>query len=72
VQPELESLTFAAFRETPLNNATLLSRIRYYHRLDDFSGLLELYDDDLARALRDLRARARRVDDPFTLLPTPT
>ena len=72
VQPELESLTFSTFRETPMNNATLLSRIRYYHRLDDFSALLELYDDDLERALRDLRARARRADDPWALLPGAT
>lgn len=72
VAPELESLTFAAFRETPLNNATLLSRIRYYHRLDDFDALLELYDGDLGRAVADLRARARRADDPFDLLPGAT
>lgn len=69
VAPELESLTFAAFRETPMNNATLLSRIRYYHRLEDFDALLELYDGDLGRALSDLRSRARRADDPFDLLP---
>ena len=69
VAPALESLTFAGFRETPLNNATLLSRMRYYHRLEDFNALLALYDGDLRRALADLRARARGTDDPFALLP---
>ena len=31
----------AGFRQTPLNNATLRSRIRYYHRLPDFATFLE-------------------------------
>ncbi|MDX1493259.1 MAG: aminopeptidase [Longimicrobiales bacterium] len=70
VAPALESLTFASFRNEPLNNATLLSRYRYYHRLEDFQALLELYNGDLPRAMSDLRARSRRVDDPFELLPT--
>lgn len=69
VVPTFESLTFSSFRRTPLNNATLLSRYRYYHRLSDFQALEALYDGDLARALADLKARARRVDDPYELLP---
>lgn len=69
VAPELESLTFASFRNDPLNNATLLSRYRYYHRLEDFQAMLELYGGDLPRAVSDLQARSRRVDDPFELLP---
>lgn len=67
--PTLESLTFSSFRETPLNNATLLSRYRYYHRLSDFDALLALYDGDLVRAVTDLEARARDTDDPYALLP---
>ena len=69
VAPELESLTFSGFRTTPLNNATLLSRYRYYHRLRDFAALLELYQDDLVRTVSDLRARTRDMEDPFELLP---
>lgn len=69
VAPTLESLTFSSFRGTPLNNATLLSRYRYYHRLPDFGALLALYDGDLVRAVGDLGARARNVDDPWKLLP---
>ena len=41
VQPGFKSLTFASFISTPLNNATLLSRMRYYHRLPDFDRHLE-------------------------------
>ncbi len=67
--PSLESLTFSGFRETPLDNASLLSVYRYYHRLADFDALLALYDGDLVTAVRDLSARARRADDPFALLP---
>lgn len=67
--PAFESLTFANFRDTPLNNATLLSRYRYYHRLGDFQAMLALYDDDLPLAISDLRARSRGVDDPYELLP---
>ena len=33
VQPGFLSFTFAGFASLPLNNATLLSRMRYYHRL---------------------------------------
>lgn len=67
--PTFESLTFASFRRDPLNNATLLSRYRYYHLLADFDALLALYDNDLPRAISDLAARARGSDDPFALLP---
>lgn len=69
VQPTLEAFTFAGFRETPLNNATLLGRIRYFHRLPDFAAYLEARDGDLVAALRDLRDGASDVDDPFELLP---
>jgi predicted aminopeptidase len=67
--PTLETLSFASFREAPLNNATLLSRVRYYDRLPAFEAFLESHDGDLVAALEDLRARAGEVDDPFELLP---
>jgi predicted aminopeptidase len=69
VAPELEEFTFAGFRDTPLNNATLLSRIRYYNRLADFDAFLQSHEGDLVAALADLKARAGSVDDPFELLP---
>lgn len=69
VAPELESLTFAGFRNTPLNNATLLSRIRYYHRLRDFDAFLAEHGGDLRAALADFAARAPSAEDAFDLLP---
>jgi predicted aminopeptidase len=69
IQPSLESLTFGSFLSTPLNNATLLARMRYYHRLRDFQGLYEAHGSDLARAVATLAAAVDDVDDPFTLLP---
>ncbi len=69
VAPELEEFTFAGFRDTPLNNATLLSRIRYYNRLPDFDAFLEGHDGNLVAALADLAARVGTVDDAFDLLP---
>lgn len=70
--PTLESLSFASFRTTPLNNATLLARMRYYHRLPDFQALYELHGEDLRAALRALTEGADEVDDPFHLLPART
>ena len=72
ITPELEAFTFGGFRDTPLNNATLLSRIRYYDRLGAFEAFLEAHDGDLVATLADLKERARTVDDPFELLPTPS
>lgn len=69
VAPELEEFSFGGFRNTPLNNATLMSRILYYNRLPDFDRFLAAHGGDLVAALTDLAARAETVDDPFDLLP---
>jgi len=69
VAPRLESLTFGGFRSTPLNNATLLSRIRYYNRLAGFEALLEEHDGDLLATLAYLRENAPGAEDAFDLLP---
>ncbi|HSH74136.1 MAG TPA: aminopeptidase [Longimicrobiales bacterium] len=68
VEPGFESITFSSFRTTPLNNATLLSRIRYYNRLSDFGALLERHGGSLPALLAELRGRASEVEDPFELL----
>lgn len=69
VQPTFEASSFSSFLTLPLNNATLLSRMRYYHRLRDFQALLERMDGDLARAIGLLKGEAGSVDDAFELLP---
>ena len=72
VQPGFKSLTFAGFSRTPLNNATLLSRMRYYHRLPDFHAHLERNDGSLEQAVEALRRGTESDGDPFDLLPERT
>jgi predicted aminopeptidase len=72
VLPTFESVTFRGFRNTPLNNATLLARIRYYHRLPDFAAFLEARDDDLPAVLTELKIGVEDAADPFDLLPNRT
>jgi len=67
VAPELESLTFSSFTRLPLNNATLLSRVRYYHRLPGFQALLQARGG-LRDAVETLRVGVGSTADPFTLL----
>lgn len=68
VQPQFRSRSFQVFTATPLNNATLLARMRYYHRLPDFQALLDRHGGDLATAVGFLKERAPGVEDPFSLL----
>jgi predicted aminopeptidase len=67
--PEATPLVLA-FLGRPLNNAILLARMRYFHRLTDFQSLLEQYDGDLPTTVAALTARAKEVGDPFELLPS--
>ena len=69
VQPDLESLTFGVFVSTPLNNATLLARMRYYHRLPDFAAFYEEHGSDLRNSVAALKEGVAAVEDPFELLP---
>jgi len=68
-EPTFEEITFAGFRTTPLNNATLLARIRYYNRMADFDALLQRHGGDLTAVLAELRRRVSEVEDPWELLP---
>ena len=70
VRPHLRALTFSGFDTTPLNNATLLSRMRYYHRLPDFEAHLGRSGGSLREAIEDLGSRISTVADPFELLPS--
>lgn len=69
VRPLLRERRFALFGDLPLNNATLLARMRYYHRLPDFQALLEAEGGSVARAVAALTDGVTGVDDPFELLP---
>ena len=70
VAPRFESVSFGGFRNTPLNNATLLARIRYYHRLPDFQALLDAHEGRLDAVLAELKTGVAGVTDPFDLLPS--
>ncbi len=67
--PELEELSFASFRSDPLNNATLLSRMRYFHRLQDFEALRVELGGGLRPALATIKGQVESVSDPFEVLP---
>ena len=69
VQPRFKSLTFSSFLSLPLNNATLLSRMRYYHRLPDFDALLKAHGGSLSAAVEAVRVGVETAEDPFTILP---
>jgi len=69
VMPTFESITFSSFVNTPMNNATLMGRVRYYHRLRDFEALLAENEADLLSALAELRQRVSTAEDPFSVLP---
>lgn len=68
--PTLESLTFGGFATRPMNNATLMGSVRYYHRLPDFRALLDAHGGDITATMDAIRQQADDVDDPFDLLPT--
>ncbi|MXW18157.1 MAG: aminopeptidase [Gemmatimonadetes bacterium] len=69
LRPRFRSLTFSGFDALPLNNAILLSRMLYYHRLPDFEAHLEQSGGSLQAAIETLRTGTESVEDPFDLLP---
>ena len=69
IRPRLRSLAFANHDDEPPNNAILLSRMRYYHRLPDFDRHLALHGGSLPRALATFEAAADTLDDLFEALP---
>lgn len=69
VQPRFQLLSYAGFLQTPLNNATLLSRRLYYHRLDLFETLYERMGGDLRRMLEvTLTTTRARPQEPYAAL----
>lgn len=61
----------AAFLDRPLNNAVLLARMRYFHRLSDFQTLLDRDGGDLREAVATIEAGVENAPDPFRVLPDP-
>lgn len=68
VQPALRASTYSYLAIESLNNATLLSRSLYHHRLPDFDRLWRGSGEDLAALLWWMRETAQEVEDPFQLL----
>lgn len=58
------------FLQSPLNNAILMGRMRYFHRLNDFQALMEDHGGDLAATIRFMTEEVDNVGDPFDLLPS--
>ena len=65
VRPRLQVSTYASFAREPLNNALLMSRRLYYHRLDLFEELLRRNGGDLRRTLRLLLDATKDAEDPY-------
>ena len=70
IRPRFLSFSFAGFETLPLNNATLLSRMRYYHRLPDFDAHLARHEGSLAAAIEAIKAGVGASEDTFELLPS--
>ena len=70
IRPRFVALTFSSFESLPLNNATLLSRMRYYHRLPDFDAHLAGNEGSLTAAIEAIEAGVEAGRDPFELLPS--
>ncbi len=68
VQPALRATSYSYLSAEPLNNATLLSRRLYHHRLPDFDALWQASGRDLATLLGWMREAAPGYDDPFEIL----
>lgn len=68
VQPAFEASTFQSFLTLPLNNATLMSRMLYYHRLGDFEALYEREGLSLRRAVSVIAEGVEGVGDAFSVL----
>jgi predicted aminopeptidase len=66
VRPRFQVSTFASFEQLPLNNATLVGRRLYFHRLDLFDEVFELYRRDLPLTIEAIIAAARgNREDPY-------
>jgi predicted aminopeptidase len=63
VEPRLEVLSYRSFMEQPLNNATLMSRRLYYHRLDLFERVHRVLGGSLAHTVGCIAEAAEADSD---------
>lgn len=64
--PRFRVSSFASFEQLPLNNATLVGRRLYYHRLELFEEVFERYGRDLPLTIEAVIAAARaNREDPY-------
>jgi predicted aminopeptidase len=68
VQPGLRFAAYGFLATEPLNNATLLSRSLYFHRLPDFDALWSRWEGDFAGLMAWMREEAPGRADPFEIL----
>lgn len=71
IQPRLRFATYGFLATEPLNNATLLSRSLYFHRLRDFDALWEGWEGEFSALMAWIRDEAPRRPDPFEILNGP-
>ena len=64
VRPRLQVALYESFTRDPLNNATLISRRLYYHRLDLFERVYQ-QTGDLPRTIERIVEATRDADDPY-------
>ncbi|MDR0786591.1 MAG: aminopeptidase [Gemmatimonadota bacterium] len=65
VRPGFLLTGYNGFLNTPLNNASLISRVIYYRRLDLFEEVFQLSGGDLPLTIRRIVAAAEAGDDPW-------
>ncbi len=68
VQPGLGASTYGYLAAEPLNNATFLARVLYFHRLDEFDRIWREWDGDFSSFMAWIRDEAPRLDEPFLIL----
>jgi predicted aminopeptidase len=68
VQPQLRASGYGYLGSETLNNATLLARSLYFHRLPEFGRLWEEWDGDFASLMSWIREEAPRRGDPFEII----
>lgn len=65
--PRMRLPGYARFDPTGVNNAWMVARHLYYHRLGRFQAVHERFGD-LATSIRTLRSAVRDADDPWTAI----